>query len=614
MGSSRASSRHCMSHRISPTQAACFAFLLLGWAQSGAAQEPPRYLQPDLFTYDELQVLSGAEELQPDLQAKLDQLLTTPFVNNEAHYRGVAAHRPQPAGLGPSLRIVVWNIERGFHLDSIIAAFNTPEAFVEQAAALDPELNRPRLEDELEVLRTADVIVLNEADWGLKRSDYRSVPRELAERLDMNWTYGVEFVEVDPISLGTEQFEEVEDAQERQGLIDATAVEPLRVLALHGTAVLSRYPILEARLTPFGLQPYDWFDSEKSRISPVEAGKRRAAEVVLAETISREIRRGGRMYLTVDLAVPDLQEGVMTIVATHLEIRAEPKERREQMEEILAAVKPIRHPIVIAGDMNTSGGNSEPTSLKRELFRRLGSKTYWTHTGIKYATGFGLLYDVAHGGLNFFKNNQDPTAENVPLLAPNPEEALFETLEDFRFEDGTVFDFRGVDVRTVSGYGGTLGDSNERDDKGFRVTFEVERTFGPIGKAKLDWIFVKPYIENPDDESEPYVFAPHFARTLAEVNDALEKPLSDHRPISVDLPFTEADAAVLSALPRLKFEDGTQPLEAVGEGAEAVGKTVGSGLEKAGSAVKGVFTGGADDKAVEGELPPAADLKSREPK
>lgn len=582
-----------MTQPMSPSRAVCIALLLLVGSQLACAQGAPRYSQPELFTYDELQTLSRADELTPDLKAKLDALLTTPFVSNETSAK---PHRPTPPGLGPSLRVVAWNVERGFHVDSILSAFNTPEAFVELAEAAHPDIDQPRLEEELEVLRTADVIVLNEADWGLKRSDYREVARELAEALDMNWTYGVEFVEVDPISLGTEQFADVEDGEERKALIDATAVEPNRVQALHGTAVLSRYPILEARLVPFALQPYDWFDSEKSGISPVEAGKRRAAEAVLAETISREIRRGGRMYLAVDLEVPDLREGVMTVIATHLEIRAEPKERREQMAEILAAVKPLRHPVVIAGDMNTSGGNSEPTSLKRELFRRLGSKTFWANRGIKYATGFGLLYDLASGGLNYFKNSQDPTAENVPLLAPNPEEQFFEALESFRFDDGTVFDFRGVDARTATGHGDTLGNSNERDDKGFRVTFEVERTFGPIGKAKLDWIFVKPYIEDPRNEGGPYVFAPHFGRTLDGVNGALERPLSDHTPISVDLPFAEVDAPALSALPRRVPERGTQPLDAVGEGAEVVGKTVGGGLEKAGSVVKGVFTGGGDDK------------------
>lgn len=604
-----------MTYRPRPIRITALAFLLLVATGVGGAQDPPRYLQPDLFSYDELTVLSSSEELEPRLQAKLNQLLTTPFVSNEAHYRGAMPHRPQPAGLGPSLRVVAWNIERGFHLESIIAAFKNPADFVTQAASLDPELDRARLEEDLEVLRTADIIVLNEADWGLKRSDYHAVPRELAEALDMNWTYGVEFVEVDPIALGSEAFRDVEDAQERQGLVDATAVDSNRVQALHGTAVLSRYPIVGARLVPFALQPYDWFDSEKSRISPVEAGKRKAAEVVLAETISREIRRGGRMYLAVDLAVPELQERVMTVVATHLEIRAEPKERSAQMEEILASVRPLRHPVIIAGDMNTSGGNSEPTSLKRELFRRLGSKTYWTHTGIKYATGFGLLYDLAHGGLNFFKNNQDPTAESVPLLAPNPEEQFFEALEKFRFEDGTVFDFRGVDERTVAGYGGTLGDSNERDEKGFRVTFEVERTFGPIGKAKLDWIFVKSYIEEPKTEGGPYVFAPHFGRTMAEVNDALERPLSDHRPISVDLPFAEVDSAAVSALPRREVEQGAPALKTVEKGTGAVAKTVGAGLEKAGSAVKGVFTGDKDkDQPAEAEPSPADGFQPGEPK
>lgn len=613
-GRSRISFVTRMTPRMSPTRLTFLAFVLLVCTGAGQTQDPPRYLQPDLFSYDELQVLGQADELDPGLQTKLNQLLTTPFVSNEAHYRGSKPHRPQPPGLGPSLRIVAWNIERGFHLDAIITAFNNPEGFLAQAAALNPELDRPRLEEELEVLRTADVIVLNEADWGLKRSDYRAAPRELAEALNMNWAYGVEFVEVDPIALGTEKFEDLEDAQERQSLVEATAVDPYRVQALHGTAVLSRYPILQARLVPFALQPYDWFNSEKSRISPVEVGKRKAAEVVFAETISREIRRGGRMYLAVDLATPDIPEGVMTVVATHLEIRAEPGERVEQMEEILTSIKPLRHPVVVAGDMNTSGGNSEPTSLRRELLRRLGSKTFWAHKGIKYATGLGLLYDVTQEGLNFFKNNQDPTAENVPLLAPNPEEKFFETLENFRFEDGTVFDFRGVDERTVTGHGGTLGSSNERDGKGFRVTFEVERTFGPIGKAKLDWIFVKPYIEEPRSEGNPYRFAPHFGRTLAEVNHALERPLSDHRPISVDLPFSEVDSAVLTALPRRKSDDGTTPLKAVGKGTGAVAKTVGSGLEKAGSAVTGVFAGGEDkDKPAEGQSPPDADLKRNGP-
>ena len=53
----------------------------------------------------------------------------------------------------------------------------------------------------MDVLQSADVLVLNEVDWGMKRSDYRAVVKDLADALKMNWAYGVEFVEVDPKSV-----------------------------------------------------------------------------------------------------------------------------------------------------------------------------------------------------------------------------------------------------------------------------------------------------------------------------------------------------------------------------------------------------------------------------
>ena len=44
-------------------------------------------------------------------------------------------------------------------------------------------------------LRQADIVVLNEVDWGLKRTGYRNVAKELADAMGMNYAYGVEFVE-----------------------------------------------------------------------------------------------------------------------------------------------------------------------------------------------------------------------------------------------------------------------------------------------------------------------------------------------------------------------------------------------------------------------------------
>jgi hypothetical protein len=208
------------------------------------------------------------------------------------------------------------------------------------------------------------------------------------------------------------------------------------------------------------------------------------------------------------------------------------------MEELLVLLRDIPNPVIVAGDLNTTGGDSSPTSIKRQIYQRLGSASFWTNTGIKYATGVGVLYDVVRRGLNIAKNQDDPTAQNIPLVATNREAELFNVFEDFRFQDGFAFDLRGNKERTINGTEGTLANSNQRDTKGFATTFEFERALG-VGKVKLDWILVKAYSTRPRDDNQPYRFAPHFARTLDSIDYALPARLSDHNPISVDLPFEE---------------------------------------------------------------------------
>ena len=48
------------------------------------------------------------------------------------------------------------------------------------------------IQSQLASLQEIDVLVLNEADWGMKRTDYRDVAGELAAALHMNYVYGVE--------------------------------------------------------------------------------------------------------------------------------------------------------------------------------------------------------------------------------------------------------------------------------------------------------------------------------------------------------------------------------------------------------------------------------------
>jgi hypothetical protein len=294
---------------------------------------------------------------------------------------------------------------------------------------------------------------------------------------------------------------------------------------------------LEARLEPFPTAGYDWYRGERKTLDPLEKGKRIGAEAAFLEKTVRQIRRGRRTSLIVTLDVPDLKEKKLTVAATHLESNALPKICCKQMEELLSLLRDIRNPVIIAGDLNTTGRDSSPTTIKKQIYQRLGSAEFWANTGVKYATGFGLLYDVVRVSLNTYKNQDDPTAMNIPLVGLNPEEHMFSMLEHFRFRDGLAFDFRGNKNRTINGTQNTLADSNQRDTKGFATTYEFERVLGIVGKMKLDWILAKAYLKNPRDDDGSYRFAPQFARTMESVNYALATRLSDHNPISVDLPF-----------------------------------------------------------------------------
>src|ERR1051325_9012054 len=289
--------------------------VLLFLVTASATQAQPQ--PPELFSYAELVQLYENKDLPEALQVKLDRLLTAPFVSNAASARGVQPLLPRTSKLGTFVRVVQWNIEEGIEYEAINAAFTNPARF---AKLLDPRGSQKRktILQQVALMKQADVIVLNEVDWGMKRTDYRNVAADLATALRMNYAYGVEFVEVDPIALGTEGFEEV-SAEDREKLKTQIAVDKSRYRGLHGSAILSRFPLENVRLRPFENQAHDWYKEELESVKPLEAGKRKAGELVFREKIQRQVRRGGRMMLTAEIADQRIPIGRMTIVATHLE-------------------------------------------------------------------------------------------------------------------------------------------------------------------------------------------------------------------------------------------------------------------------------------------------------
>jgi len=525
------------------------AILCLITATPLRAQEYVRDSEPILFSYEELVQLSLNQEMSPELADKLHLLTTTPFVNNEAYLNGERAKPLDVPGLGPSLRVAFWNIERGLELDYIELFLTDRDAFMAKVKQEREEakhnkkavrsVDLEKVPEQIETLKSADVWILNEVDWGVKRTDYREVVRELGKALNMNWSYGVEFLEIASTQLGTDTFDDGESKEERQQLLEEFKVDKNKLRALHGNAVLSRYPIRSARLVPFSIG-YDWF--KESRIRPLEKVKRKAA-ILIGEDLLQELRRGQRTTLYVDLDVPDAPEKTVTIACTHLENRTKPKIRKQQMAELLNAVSEIKNPVIIAGDMNTTGSDSTPTSVENMLYKRYGSLDFWTTKGIKWTTGVGLMYTGAKTAMSLsgIQYRIDPTSANIPGASANLERALFTSLEKFRFADGKAIDFRGVRERTVNGTAGTLADSNQRKGGGFVPTFAAELIWGNVklAKFKLDWFFIKGNIDSPRDSSGSYVFAPHFPRTMVDLNNAPPEPISDHSPMTVDLPFEE---------------------------------------------------------------------------
>lgn len=209
------------------------------------------------------------------------------------------------------VRVVSWNIERGLNFDLIRLAFSDPEGF-SRAAQQPGKPWRDEIDRQLRTLQDADIILLNDVDLGTKRTDYRDIARDLARALGMNYAFGVEFVEVDRLDdLGLENVR-LEDPDLAQKMQEELKPDPSRYLGIHGNAILSRYPIQNARIVRLPVC-HDWYGTEKADISKLEQGRRFASNRVFFERIDREVRRGGRMALIADLEIPDLPGGTATV-------------------------------------------------------------------------------------------------------------------------------------------------------------------------------------------------------------------------------------------------------------------------------------------------------------
>ena len=170
------------------------------------------------------------------------------------------------------LRVIEWNIERGARLEGIVEALNYHP-----------------------VLRFADLLLLNELDDGMIRSGNLNVALELSRALEAHAVFGVEYLE---LTKGTA--EEVRLAGEN-------------TRALHGNAILTRHPFVNAQIVRLPRCENN-FESTERRI-------------------------GGRIGILLDL---EINKTRLTVGNTHLDVVNSPRCRGKQMRAMLQAVEARR--------------------------------------------------------------------------------------------------------------------------------------------------------------------------------------------------------------------------------------------------------------------------------
>lgn len=494
-------------------------FVLKSMAQD-IEQTSPAQINQHLYNYldySELVELSKSEKPNDQLKAKVDFLLNNPIVDNSI-YSGPNIKLQNDPKIGEYIRVANWNINRGMKTEEIKKIFTNPDSTISEFKTRRPK-KIAKIKKQMELLKHSDIIILNEVDSGMPRTGYKKVIEELGKTLGYNYAYGVEFLEIDPVHLGLENYKWSEERELlNEGILKTTEINPLEYKGLHGNAILSRFPLENVRILRLP-EVYDWYNSEKEKPTKMEALRRHMAKTFLNTTVKREIRVGGRLALIANVSVPTLDTPV-TVISTHLENRAVAKDRTKQMKFLLEDIKGLKNPVILAGDFNTGCYNPGPIKSK-SLAKNI-------------VTTIKPLGEI----VNIFRRYSDPTVKHIPIILPNEERELFDTIQKTKFSDCKSFDFRGEKELSSNKKRGALCNSNERCFKGFTPTFIFPRSLG-LAKYKLDWIFVKSYLDNPIDPKGTYKLAPIYGRTLYELNYSRKKLISDHAPITLDIPLKD---------------------------------------------------------------------------
>jgi endonuclease/exonuclease/phosphatase family metal-dependent hydrolase len=237
-------------------------------------------------TTGELETSELYQRFQTDIETVLASVIT-------------GACLPPPKESARPIQAVAWNIERGIHTDEII------EALIRNAG-----------------LKSCDVLMLSEVDWGMARTRNRFVARDIALALNLNYAFAPCYIALNKGS-GIEKNAVGENEE-----------------SLHGNALLSRFPML--RTHSFALpNGKDKMKGDEKRI-------------------------GSQRAVIADIEHP---AGMFRAVALHLDAHSSQRHRQLQMKLLLDHLDSLSPalPVLIGGDWNTTTHNAS-----RALYSILG--------------------------------------------------------------------------------------------------------------------------------------------------------------------------------------------------------------------------------------------------
>jgi endonuclease/exonuclease/phosphatase family metal-dependent hydrolase len=238
---------------------------------------------PELAQFPSTKALKSSElyaRLKPEIERVLSAVEQEEFAPPDA----------VKSATSPIIRATAWNIERGLRLDSII-----------------------RVLKEHPALRASDVLLITELDYGMARTENRHIPREIAERLELNYAFAPCYINLNKGS-GLEVHTTGENAQ-----------------ALHGNALFSRYPLTGAHSLAL--------PNGKDKLK------------------GNEKRLGSQVAVIADMQHPS---GTVRLVSLHLDAHSTQRHRHRQMRLVLDHLESLKPqlPVLIGGDWNTSTYNS----------------------------------------------------------------------------------------------------------------------------------------------------------------------------------------------------------------------------------------------------------------